>query len=114
MSSFFFFFLMIRPPPRSTLFPYTTLFRSLHSEIGVSFSCCSPFPYTKVRSSASSRFLPSVILRRGVRCARGVRVSLVEFLIMQREFRLVLWLGKCGRDPPLVAVRATAWQVLES
>src|SRR2546427_7622911 len=28
MSYFFFFFLMIRRPPRSTLFPYTTLFRS--------------------------------------------------------------------------------------
>src|SRR2546426_3363127 len=28
VSSFFFFFLMIRRPPRSTLFPYTTLFRS--------------------------------------------------------------------------------------
>src|SRR2546426_4898264 len=27
-SIFFFFFLMIRRPPRSTLFPYTTLFRS--------------------------------------------------------------------------------------
>src|SRR5215217_8470495 len=27
-SSVFFFFLMIRRPPRSTLFPYTTLFRS--------------------------------------------------------------------------------------
>src|SRR5215475_14751004 len=27
---FFFFFLMIRRPPRSTLFPYTTLFRSLY------------------------------------------------------------------------------------
>src|SRR3712207_7839734 len=26
--SIFFFFLMIRRPPRSTLFPYTTLFRS--------------------------------------------------------------------------------------
>src|SRR5256885_11555781 len=27
-NAFFFFFLMIRRPPRSTLFPYTTLFRS--------------------------------------------------------------------------------------
>src|SRR5438874_8114858 len=27
----FFFFLMIRRPPRSTLFPYTTLFRSLRT-----------------------------------------------------------------------------------
>src|SRR5471032_3452265 len=30
-----FFFLMIRRPPRSTLFPYTTLFRSLAP-------CCTP------------------------------------------------------------------------
>src|SRR5258708_16641013 len=29
------FFLMIRRPPRSTLFPYTTLFRSLHPELDV-------------------------------------------------------------------------------
>src|SRR2546422_8116866 len=29
--AFFFFFLMIRRPPRSTLFPYTTLFRSLQN-----------------------------------------------------------------------------------
>ncbi len=29
----FFFFLMIRRPPRSTLFPYTTLFRSRVEEI---------------------------------------------------------------------------------
>ena len=28
---YFFFFLMIRRPPRSTLFPYTTLFRSLNN-----------------------------------------------------------------------------------
>src|SRR2546425_9856558 len=29
-----FFFLMIRRPPRSTLFPYTTLFRSLSQHVG--------------------------------------------------------------------------------
>src|SRR2546427_12063785 len=34
LMSFFFFFLMIRRPPRSTLFPYTTLFRSvLHASL---------------------------------------------------------------------------------
>src|SRR5256885_9499190 len=33
----FFFFLMIRRPPRSTLFPYTTLFRSI-------FDCSRPAP----------------------------------------------------------------------
>src|SRR5688572_32752117 len=30
----FIFFLMIRRPPRSTLFPYTTLFRSVRSDRG--------------------------------------------------------------------------------
>src|SRR3712207_7003127 len=33
----FFFFLMIRRPPRSTLFPYTTLFRSHESAGAVAF-----------------------------------------------------------------------------
>src|ERR1019366_10405347 len=38
----FFFFLMIRRPPRSTLFPYTALFRSVQPP----YSCSpfSPFP----------------------------------------------------------------------
>src|SRR5260370_7677002 len=34
-----FFFLMIRRPPRSTLFPYTTLFRSVESLAGTPFIC---------------------------------------------------------------------------
>src|SRR6266496_5786490 len=42
---FFFFFLMIRRPPRSTLFPYTTLFRSSAARATCSGSswrsCCS-------------------------------------------------------------------------
>src|SRR2546423_14188537 len=33
MIFFFFFFLMIRRPPRSTLFPYTTLFRSFADDV---------------------------------------------------------------------------------
>src|SRR2546428_11670395 len=35
-TSFVFFFLMIRRPPRSTLFPYTTLFRSCRELRGTS------------------------------------------------------------------------------
>src|SRR6266853_4476006 len=35
-----FFFLMIRRPPRSTLFPYTTLFRSPVSSCWPPRSCC--------------------------------------------------------------------------
>src|SRR3712207_6929518 len=51
-----FFFLMIRRPPRSTLFPYTTLFRS-----GPSGKCST--------SSTSSSTLP------GYAATVGVRVS---------------------------------------
>src|SRR2546428_8668573 len=45
---YLFFFLMIRRPPRSTLFPYTTLFRSETDKRGVEFqagwalSCVMP------------------------------------------------------------------------
>src|SRR5437899_12732073 len=35
ISCYFFFFLIIRRPPRSTLFPYTTLFRSRGAVGGV-------------------------------------------------------------------------------
>src|SRR5258708_25170978 len=35
----FFFFLMIRRPPRSTLFPYTTLFRSGKANFPSTYRC---------------------------------------------------------------------------
>src|SRR2546430_8759226 len=40
-SLLYFFFLMIRRPPRSTLFPYTTLFRSCFSPEEVSHDSCA-------------------------------------------------------------------------
>src|SRR5438034_5727479 len=39
------FFLMIRPPPRSTLFPYTTLFRSNFSQPQSHLSFCVLLQY---------------------------------------------------------------------
>src|SRR3989304_7752053 len=41
--SFFFFFLMIRRPPRSTLFPYTTLFRSMNPSVMYGKSTANKF-----------------------------------------------------------------------
>src|SRR5580693_9563630 len=38
---FFIFFLMIRRPPRSTLFPYTTLFRSLPGLLPARHPCAA-------------------------------------------------------------------------
>src|SRR5574342_884409 len=45
---FIFFFLMIRRPPRSTLFPYTTLFRSRIPR-------CSRYRRTRARNVHTSR-----------------------------------------------------------
>src|SRR5687767_15932421 len=52
---FFFFFLMIRRPPRSTLFPYTTLFRSSWmsggEKVGFSQPASPPLPSVPVRDA---------------------------------------------------------------
>src|SRR2546430_13231896 len=48
---FFFFFLMIRRPPRSTLFPYTTLFRSTPSSTPLIWVTAFTYQTPKVTSS---------------------------------------------------------------
>src|SRR6266516_7038196 len=50
---FFFFFLMIRRPPRSTLFPYTTLFRSRRGSPGAEHR--GPAPSRPCRDRKSTR-----------------------------------------------------------
>src|SRR5439155_23110462 len=61
-----FFFILHRPPPRSTLFPYTTLFRSSEpttgsitrpTPAGPGRSCRSTFPGSRSGTSSSSRIL---------------------------------------------------------
>src|SRR6266496_6131481 len=48
---FFFFFLMIRRPPRSTLFPYTTLFRSAPARRTEGAGKCEGWPGRADRKS---------------------------------------------------------------
>ena len=59
---FLFFFLMIRRPPRSTLFPYTTLFRSplscVHALRGTSTSCTSRPHFLCVVNCTLGFYLP--------------------------------------------------------
>src|SRR5438552_11343745 len=57
----YFFFLMIRRPPRSTLFPYTTLFRSCLRKEGVG---CGP---ATMRQSYDQSADPSVFCREPCR-----------------------------------------------
>src|SRR2546422_8671879 len=85
-----FFFLMIRRPPRSTLFPYTTLFRSLLSgpatgplrplgqsglregagSSGSAAPCRSPAFDARPRKPAPARGTPSSLGARGFRRRR--------------------------------------------
>src|SRR6266702_3585374 len=73
---FFFFFLMIRRPPRSTLFPYTTLFRS---EICREPVEGSPGPRQIPRSRARARRIrrlgPAAICLPLSACRRGHRTD---------------------------------------
>src|SRR5260221_8682423 len=59
---FFFFFLMIRRPPRSTLFPYTTLFRS-SCEQSLEVHKRMPVPFERARTL----LICGTILRRAKR-----------------------------------------------
>src|SRR5437763_8677964 len=52
-SSFFFF--LIRRPPRSTLFPYTTLFRSHRCRGDASIRCASPSPTASACTCSGAR-----------------------------------------------------------
>src|SRR5690349_24408618 len=54
-SPLFFFFLMIRRPPRSTLFPYTTLFRSPGRTTPSSPACAPAAPGAPRAAAATAR-----------------------------------------------------------
>src|SRR5258707_8778594 len=62
---YFFFFLMIRRPPRSTLFPYTTLFRSYNEVYSEFFGYQGP-----ARTTVAVTQLPHPLLRH---CHGGTR-----------------------------------------
>src|SRR5438874_5562542 len=63
----FFFFLLIRRPPRSTLFPYTTLFRS-SSPRALGGACSTIHLPTKAGSNA--QWPPSAVITTGGRSDR--------------------------------------------
>src|SRR3712207_9376437 len=70
----FFFFLMIRRPPRSTLFPYTTLFRSTGAVYNLS---CRQ---TKILATLDSKIVSS-----GERKSRSSSSAVKNFLCRSEE-----------------------------
>src|SRR6266498_5132729 len=73
----FFFFLMIRRPPRSTLFPYTTLFRS--PALSGRPSAPWPRPPARTRRGLSSA-------TAGARTATRSRAAVPSLLPLERSF----------------------------
>src|SRR6266498_831118 len=76
---FFFFFLMIRRPPRSTLFPYTTLFRSPGPER-------RRFPHPGLRLGARPLQRLGGQLRRDILVEQGdgIVVAVPHLLVVSR------------------------------
>src|SRR5688572_31584204 len=73
------FFLTTRRPPRSTLFPYTTLFRS-HARIQDHFCCRDASVSDDIRSESGERSPPAPL-------PRGVRVTTRSAAVLKRRDR---------------------------
>src|SRR5258708_28540644 len=76
-----FFFLMIRRPPRSTFFPYTTLFRSAALRTAIDIEISFP-PEPMQGMGAATRYAVRVALARRVAffasCAKRLQAAIVE------------------------------------
>src|SRR5690606_41454040 len=86
---FSFFFLMIRRPPRSTLFPYTTLFRSQNFRLKRSrrlwIKEANPFP-SPISRSTKERDLP--LDRKSTRLnSSHVKISYAVFCLKKKTRR---------------------------
>src|SRR6266496_5572255 len=83
---FFFFFLMIRRPPRSTLFPYTTLFRSRLCAAALAPGCRGWSSETRGRRPATAR------CRRDRKSTRlnssHVEISYAVFCLKKKKKRI--------------------------
>src|SRR5207249_10447503 len=90
-----FFILLLRRPPRSTLFPYTTLFRSRASSATPSSPRCEPAPRrigTRLRAwhgPGSGTWLRRTTTPVGSRAARRFRRSEEHTSELQSRFDLV-------------------------
>src|ERR1039457_6415461 len=82
-----FFFLMIRRPPRSTLFPYTTLFRS-------PWNCATAHAWSAPAVANTSSFID----RKSTRLNSSHLVISYAVFCLKKRARL-----DQGLDPPLVA-----------
>src|SRR5438067_3582021 len=103
-----FFFLMIRRPPRSTLFPYTTLFRSLsgsrpNGRWSGDQSCPGKSPYALEHCNSRSREKKLQILRQRSESTRlnssHVSISYAVFCLKKKNHSFILKKKKKPESP---------------
>src|SRR5256884_1745279 len=101
---FLFFFLMIRRPPRSTLFPYTTLFRSdklclifklapsvcrmtfpILASLLVRLVVLLPFQLLRLSLATPSRWTTNLTSRSEERFSRNAETDLVCRLLLEKK-----------------------------
>src|SRR5256885_881278 len=102
--SYRFFFLMIRRPPRSTLFPYTTLFRSIlfvHRSIADVERCL--YELNRVRFTVSSDVVATL-----AQCAGRLHAQLFDLVVAEypstnwQETQLLDLMRQMKQDIPLI------------
>src|SRR2546430_8986335 len=92
----FFFFLMIRRPPRSTLFPYTTLFRSRARPVAVIASAGTPVRVAPYGAASAA------IDRKSTRLnSSHSQISYAVFCLTKKKIGKRI---RVGGEPPEVAV----------
>src|SRR5256886_10979272 len=93
MCIIFFFFLMIRRPPRSTLFPYTTLFRS-HIQVEwlngrpVGIELPSVVELIVVQTSPVMRGATKTASTKPAKLSNGVTIQVPEFISEGEKLRV--------------------------
>src|SRR2546430_13186334 len=82
----FFFFLMIRRPPRSTLFPYTTLFRSRHGKDGGAVDRDGPLRRAHADTISASPMSDAALDRKSTRLnSSHSQISYAVFCLKKKK-----------------------------
>src|SRR5205814_8453727 len=90
-SRYYIFFIMIRPPPRSTLFPYTTLFRSGRSRhLARKLSLRRKRSSPNVFEMAATETITSIILIKLIRVSLGTVRHPRRFKIVVIDIQITL------------------------
>src|SRR5690606_41480761 len=87
----FFFFILIRLPPRSTLFPYTTLFRSSwKSPWGKPSTCLPTYMSFICRTAGSISPIRQMKDRKSTRLnSSHVKISYAVFCLKKKIFKII-------------------------